>query len=317
MTIVDSHRSSCSFQHDAFIYESSEAYLDALVPLIDAGLDAGDAIFAVVPAHNAELLRAALGSRADAVEFIDAETWYEHPIETIDAYTDVLAALPDGQRAFVVGEVQFGSTDADWAAWTRYEAALNHALGHANARVICPYDVRALSASVISDARRTHPYLVTEADAAPSPEYHEPTSLLPHLPPTVSIPATVPALDLAIDGDLQASRRAFAGAASEAGVEGPRLDELTLALNEILTNAIVHGGGAARLRVWLDLQAGSLTCVIDDDGAGAANPLLGYTRPPEPTPGGYGTWLARRLFDRCEFMRSDSGGLRVVLIANV
>lgn len=317
MTIVDAHRSSCSFEHDAFIYESSEGYLDTLVPLIDDALDAGDAVFAVVPARNAELLRAALGSRADVVEFIDAERWYEHPIETIRAYSEVLDAVPAGQRAFVIGEVEFGTSYADWVGWTRYEGILNHALDHANARVVCPYDARVLPPSVISDARRTHPYLVTDTDTARSPEYVEPRLLLPQLPAAASIPTTPPELDLAIDGDLQTPRRAFAGLVQDRGLDGSRIDELTLALNEVLTNAMVHGGATARFRLWFDRDAGALTCVIDDDGPGAVDPLLGYTRPPEPVPGGYGTWLARRLFDRCEFMRSDMGGLRVVLVANL
>ena len=55
---VDPH----SLEHDALVYGSDEEYLAALLPLIEAALDAGDHVFAVVSHRNAGLLREALGS---------------------------------------------------------------------------------------------------------------------------------------------------------------------------------------------------------------------------------------------------------------
>ncbi len=311
MTIAADHRAARAFQHDAFIYDSDEDYASTLVPLIEAAQEAGDTVLAVVPRHNAALLRSALGDAAGATEFVDAETWYEHPIATIAAYEAILRGIPAGTRAFVIGEVQFGTSEADWTSWTRYEAALNTALRRYDARVVCPYDARVLPVRVVEDARRTHPYLLATTEARRSDRYLDAPTLFSLLPPTVAVPAGRPDVDLLVDGRLGSARRAFAAVAAEAGFDAESTGDLTLAVNELLTNAVTHGGGAARLRVWT--SGADLTCVVDDAGGGVDDPLIGYAGPPPGSPRGYGMWLARRLFDRSEFLRSPTGGLSVLL----
>jgi anti-sigma regulatory factor (Ser/Thr protein kinase) len=314
VTIAAGHRDACSFQHDAFIYDSDEAYVATLVPLIEAAHVAGDTVLAVVPRHNAALLRSALGGVAGATEFVEAETWYEHPVATIAAYDAILRGVPAGTRAFVVGEVEFGTAEADWTSWTRYESALNTVLRRYDARVVCPYDARVLPVRVVEDARRTHPYLLAASEVARSDRYLEAPTLFPLLPPTVAVPAATPDVDVLVDGRLGDARRAFATAAAAAGFEAEATDDLTLAVNELLTNAVTHGGGAARLRVWT--SGADLTCVVDDAGSGVDDPLIGYAGPTPGSPRGYGTWLARRLFDRSEFLRSPSGGLSVLVASS-
>jgi anti-sigma regulatory factor (Ser/Thr protein kinase) len=311
VTIAAGHRAACSFEHDAFIYDSDEGYLASLVPLIEEARLAGDTVLVVVPPHNAALLRSVLGDVAGTTRFADAETWYEHPIATIAAYEAILRGLPAGTRAFVVGEVQFGTVDADWTAWTRYESALNTALHRYDARVVCPYDARVLPARVVEDARRTHPYLLVATAAERSEHYVDARTLFSLLPSTVAVPAATPEVDLQVDGLLGTARGAFAAVATTAGFDAESTDDLTLAVSEVLANAVTHGGGAARLRVWS--SGADLTCVVDDAGSGVDDPLIGYAGPPTGSPRGYGTWLARRLFDRSEFLQSPSGGLTVLL----
>jgi anti-sigma regulatory factor (Ser/Thr protein kinase) len=311
MTIVAGHRAACSFQHDAFIYDSDQDYLATLVPLIDEAHLVGDTVLAVVPRHNATLLRSALGDVGGTTEFVDAETWYEHPIATIAAYEAVLRGIPAGTRAFVVGEVQFGTHETDWTSWTRYESALNAALHRYDARVVCPYDARVLPARVVADARRTHPYLLAASEVSSSDRYVDAPRLFPLLPATVAVPAATPDVDQLVDRRLGSARRAFAAVAAAVGFDAESTGDLTLAVNEVLTNAVTHGGGAARLRVWS--SAPDLTCVVDDAGRGIDDPLIGYAGPSPGSPRGYGTWLARRLFHRSEFLRSPAGGLSVLL----
>lgn len=311
MTVGAGHRTSCSFQHDAFIYDSDERYLASLVPLMEQAHAAGDTVLAVVPRPNAARLRSALGAGSATTEFVDAETWYQHPIATIAAYDAILRGLPAGTRAFVVGEVQFGTDEADWTSWTRYESALNTALGGHEARVVCPYDARVLPARVVEDARRTHPYLLAATDTTRSDDYLDARALFSRLPSTVAIPAAPPDVELRVDGDLGAARRAFAAVAASAGFDAESGHDLTLGVNELLTNAVTHGGGAARLRVWS--SGTDLTCAVDDAGSGVDDPLIGYAGPPSGSSRGYGTWLARRLFDRSEFLSSPTGGLTVLL----
>lgn len=309
MTLVEVHRDACSFQHDAFIYGSDESYTSTLVPLLDAAVEAGDTVLAVVPRHNADLLRSA-ARRPEAIEFIAAEEWYDHPVETIVSYERVLRDLPDGTRAFVIGEVQFGVTEADWIAWTRYEAAIDHALGRFDARVVCPYDSRSLSPAVIADARRTHPHVLGGAGRRPSADYVDVATLFATLAPTVCMPTTPPVVDMVVAENLRAARQTFADVASTHGLAADRIGQLTLAVNELLTNAVLHGGGSARLRLWVG--ADELVCAVEDSGSGIDDPLVGYTAPPVGSVGGYGTWLARRLFERTEFSSSPTGGLAVL-----
>jgi anti-sigma regulatory factor (Ser/Thr protein kinase) len=316
MTLVDHHREHGSFHHDAFVYDSDDQYLRVLAPMIASAHAAGDTVLAVVPRRAAAMLRSAVDA-GSTTTFVDAETWYRHPIATIADYDAVLGDLAAGTRAFVIGEVEFGSSEVEWAAWTRYEAALNRALEGRNARVVCPYDARVLPASVVDAARRTHPSLVTGSDGAkPSADYVEPGALLPRLPATVTVPVAPPDVDVVVQGDLRGARRAFAAAAERRGVAAVRLEDLTLALNEVLTNALVHGGGWARLRVWSTAPE-DLTCLVEDGGNGVHDPLVGYAGPPIGATGGYGTWLARRLFDRSEFQAAPGGGLAVLLAARV
>ncbi|HUF32343.1 MAG TPA: anti-sigma factor RsbA family regulatory protein [Acidimicrobiales bacterium] len=312
MSALADHRSSCSFEHQAFIYDSDDDYLVAFVPLLETARGAGDDVRAVVPRRNAELLRSGLGGSLDDIEVVDAAAWYEHPVSTIAGYEAILDGLPPGTRAFVIGEVEFGSTEAEWVAWTRYEAALNAVLGRHNATVVCPYDSRTLPATVVEDARRTHPYLLTTTATRRSDAYVEPEILFRLLPPITSVPDTEPDVDLVVEADPRPARHAFAAAAARSGMADGRIHELVLALNEVLTNALVHGGGTARLRVWAP-RGDELTCVVDDQGKGVDDVLLGYAGPPEGSAGGYGVWVARRLFERCELQSSPTGGLTVVL----
>jgi anti-sigma regulatory factor (Ser/Thr protein kinase) len=104
--------------------------------------------------------------------------------------------------------------------------------------------------------------------------------------------------------------------------------EVVLAVHELAANAIRHGGGAGRLRVWN--RAGSLQCQVDDDGSpgsgeqeadhreiapaepNTANHAVVNSLPCEP---GHGLWVVQRLADR---MRSLSGsrGTSVMIMFN-
>jgi anti-sigma regulatory factor (Ser/Thr protein kinase) len=301
----------CTFEHEAFFYGSDDDYVAALVPYLDEGVDAGDSVIAVVPDRQAARLRDALGSPSGEVAFVDAVEWYRHPARTIARYDDLLCDL-GGRRARVVGEVQFGATAQDWAGWTRYEAALNRALEHHRARVVCPYDIRRLPEQVVEDARRTHPLLFQAIDRTPNHEYVEPETLVADLAPAVPLPTTPPAVDLTVTNDLGTMRRAFAGVAADARIDPDRVAELTVAVNEVATNALVHGSGTARLRAWI-VGLGEIVCAVDDDGPGVHDPLLGFIPVPTDASGGRGIWLARQLFDLAEMAPTESG-FRVTLV---
>ncbi|OKI86618.1 ATP-binding protein [Micromonospora sp. CB01531] len=88
-------------------------------------------------------------------------------------------------------------------------------------------------------------------------------------------------------------RHAVAAAAGAAGLAGDGLEDFVLAVHELVTNVVRHGGGSGRLRLLRD--AVSLACQVIDDGPGTEDVPIALPRP--GTPGHRGLWLAQQLTD--------------------
>ena len=89
-----------------------------------------------------------------------------------------------------------------------------------------------------------------------------------------------------------------------ADVDSERSLDLSVALTEVLTNALRHGGGDVRLWAWADSE--SLICQVEDRGGGIVDPLAGY-RPPRAQANGRGLWLARQLVDLLQIVPGLQG----------
>lgn len=80
-----------------------------------------------------------------------------------------------------------------------------------------------------------------------------------------------------------------------------RREDLVLAIDELATNSVTHGGGRGTLRVWR--SAHTLACEVCDRGH-IEDPLVGL-RPPAPEQiGGRGLWVVSRLCDRVQISSS-------------
>jgi len=97
-------------------------------------------------------------------------------------------------------------------------------------------------------------------------------------------------------GQVTELRHAFAASVAAAGLSDQRLEDFVLAVNELITNAVRHGGGHGEVRLWR--AAGTLVCEVSDDGGGIAQERLAlHERPAPDTAGGWGLWLAEQLSD--------------------
>ena len=124
-------------------------------------------------------------------------------------------------------------------------------------------------------------------------------------------------------GTLYALRAAVQAHAGQAGLPEDRVGEVVLAIHELAANAIAHGAGHGRLRMWE--LAGALSCEIVDAGP------VGAGRPTGPSPGGagrptgpseaadpwsaadgHGLWLVRQVADQLD-LRSGPRGTRAVV----
>jgi serine/threonine-protein kinase RsbW len=98
--------------------------------------------------------------------------------------------------------------------------------------------------------------------------------------------------------------------AQSAGLADIRLYKFVVAVNEIMTNAVHHGGGSGQLRLWHDDQR--MHCEVTDHGTGMARNLDADYRPKPGTIGGWGLWLAHEICERLT-IDSDHTGTTVIL----
>jgi anti-sigma regulatory factor (Ser/Thr protein kinase) len=110
---------------------------------------------------------------------------------------------------------------------------------------------------------------------------------------------------------LVSLRSAVAAHGGALGLDDGQVEDLVLVAHELATNAVRHGGGAGRLRMWR--VDGSVFCEVADAGAGFtfARP---ERRPHLRATGGRGLWIVARLVD--EF-RVDSGTAGTVALVQI
>lgn len=105
---------------------------------------------------------------------------------------------------------------------------------------------------------------------------------------------------------ITATRHAVVAHAAAAGLRGTRLEDFALAVNEMMTNAVRHGGGGGTLCQWVDGLV--LTCDITDDGPGIpAECRSGRLPPPVFVAHGRGLWITRKVCDAVVIVTSESG----------
>jgi anti-sigma regulatory factor (Ser/Thr protein kinase) len=103
-----------------------------------------------------------------------------------------------------------------------------------------------------------------------------------------------------------AVRRSVGSVLHEQGLDGQRADDFLIAVNEVMTNAVRHGGGTGELRLWSD---DILVCEVRDEGGGFdAEAYTSRTeRPPASATGGLGLWVASRMADAMSVTSGPAG----------
>jgi len=123
------------------------------------------------------------------------------------------------------------------------------------------------------------------------------------------------ALDQAFDsGTLYALRAAVQAHAIQEGLPESRTDDLVIAVHELAANAVRHGAGAGRLRMWE--RDGALHCQVDDGGSPASGSQAGpggNMADRWPFLQGHGLWLVRLVADQISVF-SGLGGTRATVV---
>jgi anti-sigma regulatory factor (Ser/Thr protein kinase) len=304
-----------TFAHQALIYESVDEFVDAAAPFLREGIEREQPTLVRVRRAGLDALREALGQDVAQVDLHVAEEWYENPIRTRHKFARWTSHHgSDGRRVRLLGEPPWPlGFEAGIREWARYEAILNLTFAGLPVSLACAYDAGALPAEVIDHAVSTHPETLTSAGIAASERFVDPAAYCRRLDGQASLPTASPTAELSFGRrELPAVRRLVSLEAVRAGLGGHKVDDLVVAVNEIATNAIVHGKGPASLRIWR--RSGELVCEVADHGAGLDDPLTGQLPPDLQAPGGWGVWMARLVSDALE-ARSDPSGNRVVVRA--
>jgi len=303
-------RTSGGFRHAAMFYRGERGFLEGALPFLREGLARDDPALVVVSPRKIALLREALGADAARVRFEDMTAVGRNPARIIPAWTAFAReASVEGRTLRGIGEpVCAERSPAELFECHRHEALLNVAFADAaRFELICPYDVSALDPSVVAHAHRTHP-LVRDANGPAHPSFAfqgldaASAPVCAPLPPAPPEAQAVPILPAA----LTSLRAVVARRGDRAGLSPSRRDDLVLAINELATNAIRHGGGAGMLRMWE--TAGALVSEVSDAGR-IDQPLAGRELPRPGQIGRYGLWLVNQLCDLVEQRAAPDGNV--------
>jgi anti-sigma regulatory factor (Ser/Thr protein kinase) len=279
------------------------------VPWIRDAVAAEEPILVVVAAGKIARLRGELGADAEHVAFADMADVGANPARIIPAWCEFVDAHPGrGRRLRGIGEPVSAQRSADeLVECQRHEALLNLAFaGAEDFWLLCPYDVDTLDPDVIAKAHHSHPTLVADGVHRGSATYEGLDTVAgPFAEPLPAPPADADELAFAA-GTLAAVRRLVRRRARDAGLAGERAGDLVLAVNEVATNSIRHGGGRGVLRTWKG--DGALVCEVADAGR-IADPLAGRQRPAGGQSGGHGLWLCNQVCDLVQLRAFASGSV--------
>jgi anti-sigma regulatory factor (Ser/Thr protein kinase) len=303
------------FRHEAMLYTGERGFADGALRFLREGAARGEPALVVVSAGKIALLREALGTDAAHVRFEDMTDVGANPARIIPVWTAfVREAGADGRPLRGIGEpISAERSPAELFECHRHESLLNLAFAESDFRLLCPYDVGSLDPSVVAYARCTHP-LVQDPDGSvhASTAFHGIAAAAePCRAPLPAVPGDAQTIPI-LPAGLASLRAVVARRGVRAGLTPERGDDLVLAINELATNSIRHGGGAGTLAIWE--TSSTLVCEVTDAGR-IDHPLAGRDLPTPGQVGRYGLWLVNRLCDLVEQRTVPHGNLVRVSMA--
>jgi anti-sigma regulatory factor (Ser/Thr protein kinase) len=296
------------FSHEALFYAGQDEFLEGCADFIREGVEADEPTLVVVTADKIERLRSELGDDGGEVHFADMADVGANPARIIPVWQEFVSE--HGGRALRgIGEpIWADRTPAELVECQRHESLLNLAFADTlSFRLLCPYDTSTLSQAVIEEARRSHPHLCSGGTYEPSDACRPLDDVAGAFSEPLPEPHVVPHSKVFQANTLAPLRHFVAASAIEFGIDGQGTEDLVLAVNEVATNSVVHGGGGGILRIWN--QDDALICEVNDGGF-FDKPLAGRQLPDDADTSGRGLWLANQVCDLVQ-LRSFDGGSAV------
>ena len=293
--------------HRAVPYRDPEHQAEVLAgPVAVALEDNRRALVVVEPDCRSELERS-LGADA-GVEFCRPERMHSAPPFTVARRWSraVRGALADGAAGVCTVSQPVDLPGTDPAYWTRLDLALDHALGDLPVEMLCCFPDGDEAREAVG---ALHDEFLIDGGTIPSGHRrgdHELLQEYPQPPPSeLGFPLVTLPVRLA---GLAAMRRVVHRHAVLSGLGPERVEDLVLAVNELVSNGIEHGSGAPVLRLWR--TPAGLVAEMTDSAAchlafpGLAVPSLSGVR-------GRGMWLASELTDVLQVWTAEDDPGRV------
>jgi hypothetical protein len=258
-------RAQQSYRHEAFLWSGERDFVDGLVPFIEEGIEAGEAVMvATTPEHGTWLARG-LGSTASRVHFVEITELGRNPARIIPACQEFLERWSGyGRPARAIGEpVWEGRTPDEVAESQLHEALMNVAVDpDVPFWVRCPYDAGRLDAEALAEVSRSHPALSTADGYQGSRAYggrHHAQALFAAELPAMGPPATE--IDVT-SGGADAAGRVVTLHAAAADLGSDRVVDLATTVRHLVRDALDRGAHRVLMRLW-DLDD-VVVCEVSD-----------------------------------------------------
>jgi anti-sigma regulatory factor (Ser/Thr protein kinase) len=287
--------------HEADFFSGTDDLLVRAVPFLREAQTTGEPTLVMLHPERAAAVRAALGGEPEGICFLDKPLHY-NPGSLIPKWR---AFLDEQDRPWVRGidePLRAGARSAEIAEAQLHERLLNEAFSGTGRGLLlrCLYDTETFGPRELADARATHSIIGGELpdaviDAVVTPDLFAAGLSTP--PPRAHREPFAGARSLAW------ARRQVLVRARLAGLPPERSYDLVMAVNELVTNSITHGGGSGVLSIWQ--EEGHLVCDVHDRGrlddrTGRRTPSLTWRY-------GRGLWLVHSLCDLVQLRSSQSG----------
>jgi anti-sigma regulatory factor (Ser/Thr protein kinase) len=294
------------YRHEALMYQGEGDFLDATASFIQEGTSKKEPILVVVSARKIDLLRWQLGADGDHVRFTDMDAVGTNPACIIPAWREFVEEHAGTGPFRGIGEpIWAGRSAEELVECQRHESLLNLAFADTTAfRLLCPYDTEELEPDVIQEAHRSHPLIVEAGTRRESPRYRGLEAIAAPFDEPLPEPPRLRHERSFRAGGLQGIRDLVRQLGDSAGLNASRVADLAVAVNEVATNALQHGGGVGRLRVWVEPHA--IICDVLDAGS-IDDPLVGRHQPAMDIHSGRGLWLANQLCELIQIRTSAAG----------
>ena len=304
-------RSCQSYRHEAFLWSNSADFAQGLVPFVQDGIDAGEAVMVALVPEHAAWVRAGLDThQASQVQFVDMAKLGRNPAQIIPGWQEFLTHHSGyGRPARGIGEPIWAGRRAEEVLECQlHEALLNVAVDpELPFWLVCPYDLERLDDSAVAEAHRSHPVIVGKDSYYGSPSYkgwaHADAMFHAELPPMPGLPVEF----TFTAGQVEDVFALLEREGVRAGLGSNQLVNLATAARRIAHDWVAGGAIGGTVRVWDHPRA--LTCemasttVVNDLLAGRRSPGADDDDP---------LWWANRVCDLVQF-RSTSIGTTIRL----